>query len=356
MLISLLNPHDQQHTDTMRLMALGLLNIAFEVGGRSIGEFPALRMMVADHLCKHLFQVRRLPLTCPCPRGQAADPSLTTVQLARSDNPQLLSTSLRVITNVFDTMRPHLKLQQELFLSFLLDRLILPNAAGIRKADLESQLDLSTWARDSAPSASSSGTAGGGPGGDGSPAGSERASTPASLSASTRDRERSGAGAGGPSAESRELMLELLAHLVRPRHSMVDLWVNYDCSVEGEDLYERLVKFLSRGVYPPHQGAYQQDSSQLMCLDTILELVAHMAARLNEVRQRSRSFAPSHVLTASELIRQSAGTRSFSPAHARGRRRRIESEQARPPRRRRRVQPQAQGRPQVPRGARHHLR
>lgn len=134
----------------MRLMALGLLNIAFEVGGRSIGEFPALRMMVADHLCKHLFQVRRLPLTCPCPRGQAADPSLTTVQLARSDNPQLLSTSLRVITNVFDTMRPHLKLQQELFLSFLLDRLILPNAAGIRKADLESQLDLSTWARDSA--------------------------------------------------------------------------------------------------------------------------------------------------------------------------------------------------------------
>lgn len=56
-LISLLNPHDQQHTDSMRLMALGLLNIAFEVGGRSMGEFPSLRMMVADHLCKHLFQV-----------------------------------------------------------------------------------------------------------------------------------------------------------------------------------------------------------------------------------------------------------------------------------------------------------
>jgi brefeldin A-resistance guanine nucleotide exchange factor 1 len=60
-LISLLNPHDQQHTDSMRLMALGLLNIAFEVGGRSIGNFPSLRLMVADHLCKHLFQV------CPSP-------------------------------------------------------------------------------------------------------------------------------------------------------------------------------------------------------------------------------------------------------------------------------------------------
>lgn len=56
-LISLLNPHDQQHTDSMRLMALGLLNIAFEVGGRSIGRFPSLRSMVADQLCKHLFQV-----------------------------------------------------------------------------------------------------------------------------------------------------------------------------------------------------------------------------------------------------------------------------------------------------------
>ena len=58
MLISLLNPHDQQHTDSMRLMALGLLNVAFEIGGKSIGRFPVLRAMVADELCKYLFQVR----------------------------------------------------------------------------------------------------------------------------------------------------------------------------------------------------------------------------------------------------------------------------------------------------------
>ncbi|GAA5939550.1 hypothetical protein JCM3775_004858 [Rhodotorula graminis] len=273
-LISLLNPHDQQHTDTMRLMALGLLNIAFEVGGRSIGEFPALRLMVADHLCKHLFQ------------------------LARSDNPQLLSTSLRVITNVFDTMRPHLKLQQELFLSFLLDRLILPNAAGLRNADLESQLDLSTWAHDGASGLNgagheSGGASGGGGGGHGGAP--ERTSTPTPAS-----RERGGGAGGGPSAESRELMLELLSHLVRGKHSMVDLWVNYDCSVEGEDLYERLVKFLSRGVYPPHQGAYQQDSSQLMCLDTILELVAHMAARLNEAPDPSLPPSLAEDVTASK--------------------------------------------------------
>ena len=58
-LISLLNPHDQQHTDSMRLMALGLLNVAFEIGGRSIGRFPLLRAMVADELCKYLFQVSK---------------------------------------------------------------------------------------------------------------------------------------------------------------------------------------------------------------------------------------------------------------------------------------------------------
>ncbi|GAA6008572.1 Sec7 domain-containing protein [Rhodotorula paludigena] len=254
-LISLLNPHDQQHTDTMRLMALGLLNIAFEVGGRSIGRFPVLRMMVADHLCKHLFQ------------------------LARSDHPQLLSTSLRVITNIFDTMRPHLKLQQELFLSFLLDRLILPNtsapAVGARKADVESQLDLSTWAHDSVPpSAAASSSAAGGQAGDARP------STPLSASA----RERSESTRGGPSAESRELMLEILGHFARGKYSMVDLWVNYDCNVEGEDLFERLVKFLSRGVYPAGGSAmsYVQDTTQLMCLDTILELVADMAVRLHE--------------------------------------------------------------------------
>jgi brefeldin A-resistance guanine nucleotide exchange factor 1 len=62
-LISLLNPHDQQHTDSMRLMALSLLNVAFEIGGHSIGRFPVLRTLVADELCKYLFQVRKLSRT-----------------------------------------------------------------------------------------------------------------------------------------------------------------------------------------------------------------------------------------------------------------------------------------------------
>jgi len=236
-LISLLNPHDQQHTDSMRLMALGLLNIAFEVAGRSIGRFPALRAMVADQLCKHLFQ------------------------LARSDNLQLLSTSLRVITNIFDTMREHLRLQQELFLSFLLDRLVQPlpsTAPGTRKAEVEAALDQATW--------------GAGERDPGVVTGKERERW-------ERERERTGREA----AEARELMLDILGHFARGEYDMADLWVNYDCNVEGEDLAERLIKFFSRGVFPsPFGVAYIQDNTQLGCLDTVLGLVASMANRLDQ--------------------------------------------------------------------------
>ncbi|KAK4046649.1 GDP/GTP exchange factor for ARF [Microbotryomycetes sp. JL201] len=256
-LVSLLNPHDQQHTDSMRLMALGLLNIAFEVAGQDIGRFTSLRTMVADHLCKHLFQ------------------------LARYDNTHILFSALRIICNIFDTMRAHLKLQQELFLSFLLDRLILaPSnvAPGTRKADIEAQLDVSTWAstftnvaKDRAMQAAQTGGASGG------------RSTPVG-----RDRERSERDRG--SFEAKELMLEILSNFGRGRHAMADYWVNYDCNLEGEDLFERLVRFLSRGVFPGSPSSqYHQDNSQLICLDTLLEFVAQMAARLEEPSATSQS-------------------------------------------------------------------
>ncbi|GAA5880201.1 hypothetical protein JCM8547_006589 [Rhodosporidiobolus lusitaniae] len=290
-LISLLNPHDQQHTDTMRLMALGLLNIAFEVGGKSMERFPTLRAMVADHLCKHLFQ------------------------LARSDHPLLLSHSLRVITNIFATLRPHLKLQQELFLSFLLDRLTLPpsSAASAKsKAEIESQLDRSTWAAQDSASSDGPATPGGGNG---------RPGTPSSLSSSVSgraDRERDRG-----SSETRELMLEILGNYARGSHTMVDLWVNYDCAVEGEDLFERLVKFLSRGVYPSNSNLHglspyghqpPQDSSQLLCLDTLLELMQHMAHRLNETDDPSlpSSLATSVAFSKSSKRRLLEGAAAFN--------------------------------------------
>lgn len=260
-LISLLNPQDQQHTDSMRLTSLGLLTVAFEVGGRSIGRFPALRPMVADHLCKHLFQ------------------------LARSDNITLLSSSFRVISNVFDTMKPHLKLQYELFVSFLLDRLVVPlpsTAAGTRKSEVESQLDQATWAAD--------------------PSAEEMIGTPNSGPNNTREKE-----AREGSAEARELMLEILCHVARGSYGVVDLWVNYDCNIEGEDLFERLIKFLCRGAFPPNGNSNQimQEASQLLSLDTVLSLVGHMSSRLDQ----DPAFRSSKGLTAAEAAAAKAHKR-----------------------------------------------
>lgn len=62
-LISLLNPLEHKHTDSMRMMALSILNVAFEVGGKSISRFETLRTLVTDDFCKYLFQVKRKKVT-----------------------------------------------------------------------------------------------------------------------------------------------------------------------------------------------------------------------------------------------------------------------------------------------------
>ena len=56
-LVALLNPSDQAHTDSMRYAALAVLNTALEVGGKGLGTWPELREGVRDEGCKYLFQV-----------------------------------------------------------------------------------------------------------------------------------------------------------------------------------------------------------------------------------------------------------------------------------------------------------
>lgn len=59
-LIALLNPSDQAHTDSMRLSALAILNTALEVGGLTLGDWPELREGLRDEGCRYLFQVRTM--------------------------------------------------------------------------------------------------------------------------------------------------------------------------------------------------------------------------------------------------------------------------------------------------------
>ncbi|KAG8899424.1 GDP/GTP exchange factor for ARF [Tulasnella sp. 408] len=95
---------------------------------------------------------------------------------------------------------------------------------------------------------------------------------------------------------TRELMLETLAYIARQPTFMVDLWANYDCDVNCEDLFERLISFMARGVYPTqYTGSieYQRYSSQLLCLDVLLAYVEHMAARADSDKPQPEALVES---------------------------------------------------------------
>jgi brefeldin A-resistance guanine nucleotide exchange factor 1 len=202
-LINILDPNDRLHTDSTRLTALRILNTAFEVAGSHISAYPSLMVLIQDRGCKFLFQ------------------------LARSDNPYMLHMTLRVITTMFETMRSHLKLQQELFLAFMVDRL---TPTVLSKAQLNA-LEQQRFGGSPRP---------------GTP-------VPASPHPGTPDPEaepentNSHRPAVAPAkGEIRELMLETLHHLAQHPSFMVDLYVNYDCDINCEDLFDRLLDFLCK--------------------------------------------------------------------------------------------------------------
>lgn len=196
-LINILDPTDQAHTDSTRLTALRILNVAFEVAGARLLDYPSLSSLVFDHGCKYLFQ------------------------LARSDNPPVLQTTLRTISTMFETMRKDLKLQQELFLAFTIDRLAPPELGG------KPPVRPGAPPRPGTPMATPR---------LGAIADAEldkAPSTPRILAAPAR-------------GDTRELLLETLSLISRHPSFMVDLYVNYDCDMNCEDMFERLIDFATK--------------------------------------------------------------------------------------------------------------
>ncbi|KAI0797843.1 Sec7-domain-containing protein [Abortiporus biennis] len=217
-LINILDPTDQAHTDSTRLTALRILNVCFEVAGTRICDFPSLSALVLDYGCKYLFQ------------------------LARSDNPAVLQATLRTISTMFETMRPELKLQQELFLTFTIDRLAPPppNKPGPFNKGNNSRSGTPSSTPRLGPTLSDD---------------PDRApSTPRLLVAPAR-------------GDTRELLLETLSLVSRHPSFMVDLYSNYDCDMNCENMFERLL------------------DSQYLCLDLVLAFVNHMAARAEGVTE-----------------------------------------------------------------------
>lgn len=265
-LVNVLDPNDQQHTDSTRLTALGVLNAAFEVAGTRITEFPSLKAIIVDPGCKFLFQ------------------------LARSDNSHVLQWSLRTISTVLDTMRKHLKLQQELFLTFTIDRLTPPQVPLVK-----GHLVTNSRSRGFSPSPHI-----GTPASNGSPlllpvdnSESESTSSPSRLLVPPAK------------GETRDFILETLGQISGHPSFIVDLYTNYDCDPNCENLFERLVDFLTKvcffmclrikilqsikAVYPaPGMGNFEvQRNVQYICLELLLSFVNDMASRALDVCVRT---------------------------------------------------------------------
>ncbi|KAL1967900.1 hypothetical protein VTN77DRAFT_2317 [Rasamsonia byssochlamydoides] len=238
-LIDLLDPHNRQHTDTMRVMALRIIDVALEVAGPSIARHPSLAVLAQDDLCRHLFQ------------------------LVRSENMAILNGSLRVAGTLLSTCRPVLKLQQELYLSYLVaclhPRVEIPREPGIDPSLYEGVPQAPKLVKPP-PSQGSSGR-----------------STPVSV----KDRQKLGMEGGTRKPEAREAMVESIGVLARMPTFMVELFVNYDSEVDRADLCEDMVGLLSRNAFPD-SATWSTTNVPPLCLDALLGYVQFIYDRLDD--------------------------------------------------------------------------
>lgn len=242
-LIDLLDPHDRKHADALRVMALRIINVALEVAGPSISKHPALAILAEDRLCRYLFQ------------------------LVRSDNMAILQESLIVAGTLLATCREVLKLQQELFLSYLVaclhPRVEIPREKGIDPS-LYAGVPQAPKLVKPPPSQASSGR-----------------STPVPV----KDRRTLGLEGGSRKPDAREAMVESVGALARLPSYMVELYVNYDCEVDRSDICEDMVGLLSRNAIPD-SATWSTTSVPPLCLDALLGYVQFIADRLNDEPKR----------------------------------------------------------------------
>ncbi|KAL3427355.1 Sec7 domain-containing protein [Phlyctema vagabunda] len=241
-LVDLLDPQDRQHADAMRVMALRIIDVALEVAGPSIAKHPSLATLAEDRLCRYLFQ------------------------LVRSDNMAILNESLIVAGTLLATCRGVLKLQQELFLSYLVaclhPRVEIPREPGIDPS-LYAGVPQAPKLVKPPPSQTSSGR-----------------STPVPV----KDRQKLGMEGGSRKPDAREAMVESVGALARIPSFMVELYINYDCEVDRSDLCEDMVGLLSRNAIPD-SATWSTTSVPPLCLDALLGYVQFIADRLDDEPQ-----------------------------------------------------------------------
>jgi brefeldin A-resistance guanine nucleotide exchange factor 1 len=230
-LVDLLDPHDRQHTDTMRVMALRIVDVALEVAGPSIASHPSLANLAKDTLCRHIFQ------------------------LVRSDNMAILNESLRVAGTLLATCRNVLKLQQELYLSYLVaclfPRVEIPQEPGIEQSLYEGVPQAPSLVK------------------------------PPAAPVNVNDRQKLGLEGGARKPDAREAMIENLGGLVRISSFMAELFVNYDCEIDRGDVCKDIVGLLSRNAFPD-SATWSTVNVPPLCLDALLGFVQSIADRLDD--------------------------------------------------------------------------
>ncbi len=236
-LVDLLQPNNRQQADAMRVMALRIIDVALEVAGPSIAKHPSLANLARNDLCRQLFQ------------------------LVRSEHLGLLNESLRVAGTLLSTCRGVLKLQQELFLCYLVaclhPRVEIPPEPGISPALYEGVPQTPKLVKPP-PSQASSGR-----------------STPVPV----KDRQKLGMEGGSRKPDTREAMVESIGALSRIPSYLVELFVNYDCEVDRSDLCEDLIGLLSRNAFPD-SATWSTTNVPPLCLDSLLGYIQFIFDRL----------------------------------------------------------------------------
>ncbi|KIW01849.1 uncharacterized protein PV09_06698 [Verruconis gallopava] len=240
-LVDLLDPNAKEYTDTHRVMALRMVNVALEVAGPSIASHPSLAFLAKDTLCRHLFQ------------------------LVRSENMAVLSESLRVAVTLIATCRSVLKLQQELYLDYLVSCLY-PRAEIPHDPNIDPRLyegvPLAPSSIKPIPSLQQN---------------SSGRSTPVPV----KDRARLGLEGGARKPDAKEAMVESIGALVRLPGFMTELFVNYDCEIDRHDLCADMVGLLSRNAFPDAH-VWSTTNVPPLCLDALLGFVQTIDDRLDD--------------------------------------------------------------------------
>ncbi|KAG5518758.1 hypothetical protein PMAC_002729 [Pneumocystis sp. 'macacae'] len=240
-LILLLDPHNKHNTDTMRIIALRMINAAIEVSGLVIGYHINLCHLITDKLCRYLFQ------------------------LIQFDNFFVVFHSLKVVSLLLHVMKPFLKFQQEVFLRYAISYVYTHDNvfkySSIDSIFYEEILDQPKF---------------------------RYFISGKDISTSTKRKNNLGAGDGSKEINIKEVIMECIFSLVQAPSFMVDLFVNYDCEINMCNLCEDIIYFFSRNVFSD-STIWSTTNIPLLSLEAILLQLQYISERL-DMKENEKSF------------------------------------------------------------------